>query len=55
MVLHVLAGPDSEEALVDLVFAETGTLGIRRIGMSRSTWRSAAHVTVDGRRARRWR
>ncbi len=46
MVLHVLAGPDSEEALADLVFSETGTLGIRRIAMSRRV-AERGHVTVE--------
>ena len=46
MVLHVLAGPDNEAALADLVFSETGTLGIRRIAMSRRV-AERGHVTVE--------
>ena len=45
MVLHVLAGPENEEALAELIFRETGTLGIRRTDMSRRV-AERGHVTV---------
>jgi uncharacterized protein (DUF111 family) len=46
MVLHVLAGPQNEEALAELIFCETGTLGIRRTDMSRRV-AGRGHVTVE--------
>ncbi len=50
MVLHVLTMPECEEELVTIIFAETGTLGIRRLPISR--WvaeRGHVAVTVAGR------
>ena len=35
VVLHVLVAPDKEAAAVDVLFAETGTLGVRRAGLKR--------------------
>src|SRR3954468_20777809 len=48
-VLHVLATPRRERHLRDLVLAETGTLGIRRVGATRTALpRAFETVDVDG-------
>jgi uncharacterized protein (TIGR00299 family) protein len=48
-VLHVLTHPDSTQALQQLVFAETGTLGIRRAAVIRTVLnRHSATVDVAG-------
>ena len=50
MLLHVLAAADREEELATLVFAETGTLGIRRLAVSRRVAeRGHVVVSVGGR------
>lgn len=48
-ILHVLVHPHRERRLRDLVLAETGALGIRRIGATRTTLpRAFETVEVDG-------
>jgi hypothetical protein len=48
-VLHVLARPQDTPALQELVFAETWTLGIRRLAVSRTTLpRHTTIVDLDG-------
>jgi pyridinium-3,5-bisthiocarboxylic acid mononucleotide nickel chelatase len=48
-VLHILASPDSTSALRQLVFAETGTLGIRCSAITRTALRRrSTTVDVDG-------
>jgi pyridinium-3,5-bisthiocarboxylic acid mononucleotide nickel chelatase len=48
-VLHVLVRPQDTPALQQLVFAETGTLGIRRSTVSRTALRRhAATIDLDG-------
>ena len=48
-VLHILASPDSTAALRQLVFAETGTLGIRCSAINRTALhRHSTTVDVDG-------
>jgi pyridinium-3,5-bisthiocarboxylic acid mononucleotide nickel chelatase len=48
-VLHVLARPEDSPALQQLVFAETGTLGIRRSTVSRTPLpRRSTSVDLDG-------
>ncbi|MEU0413238.1 nickel pincer cofactor biosynthesis protein LarC [Streptomyces griseorubiginosus] len=48
-VLHVLTTPEHERALRDLVLAETGTLGIRRLTATRTTLpRRFETVDIDG-------
>jgi uncharacterized protein (DUF111 family) len=48
-VLHVLARPQDAPALQRLVFAETGTLGIRRSTVSRTALpRHRTTIDVDG-------
>lgn len=48
-ILHVLVHPHQERRLRDLVLAETGALGIRRIGATRTTLpRAFETVEVDG-------
>jgi uncharacterized protein (TIGR00299 family) protein len=48
-VLHVLTTPEHERALRDLVLAETGSLGIRRLTATRTTLlRRFETVDVDG-------
>ncbi|MDX2852387.1 nickel pincer cofactor biosynthesis protein LarC [Actinacidiphila glaucinigra] len=52
-VLHVLTTPHHERRLRDLVLAETGTLGIRRVGATRTTLpRAFETVDVDGHTVR---
>jgi uncharacterized protein (DUF111 family) len=46
-VLHVLTRPDTTSALRQLVFAETGTLGVRRSAVTRTTLPRHT-TTVDG-------
>ncbi len=49
VVLHVLAPAADEAALVDVLFAETGTLGIRRTEMTRHVaGRGSVTVSVAG-------
>jgi pyridinium-3,5-bisthiocarboxylic acid mononucleotide nickel chelatase len=49
MVVHVLAAPGDEARLVDLVFTETGTLGVRRSVLARYVAdRGAVSVSVAG-------
>ncbi len=49
VVLHALIGQESEEAAVRLIFAETGTLGIRRAAVSRHVAeRGVVSVEVRG-------
>ncbi len=49
VVVHVLVEPASEGRLVDLLFAETGTLGVRRYEMSRYVAaRGSLSVQVGG-------
>ncbi|MFD7409567.1 nickel pincer cofactor biosynthesis protein LarC [Streptomyces sp. NPDC059866] len=48
-VLHVLTSPHQERRLRDLVLSETGALGIRRVGATRTTLpRAFETVEVDG-------
>ncbi|MEW2513645.1 nickel pincer cofactor biosynthesis protein LarC [Streptomyces sp. NPDC046870] len=48
-VLHVLTSPHQERRLRDLVLTETGALGIRRVGATRTTLpRAFETVEVDG-------
>ncbi len=48
-VLHVLARPGESRSLEDLVFAETGTLGVRRTAVDRTVLpRTSARVEIDG-------
>jgi pyridinium-3,5-bisthiocarboxylic acid mononucleotide nickel chelatase len=48
-VLHVLARPEDSPALQQLVFAETGTLGIRRSTVSRTPLpRRSTSIDLDG-------
>jgi hypothetical protein len=48
-VLHVLTRPEDAAALRRLVFAETGTLGIRAVSVTRAVLpRHASSVDVDG-------
>jgi uncharacterized protein (DUF111 family) len=48
-ILHVLVHPHQERRLRDLVLAETGTLGIRRVGATRTALpRAFETVEVDG-------
>jgi hypothetical protein len=48
-ILHVLTTPQHERRLRDLVLAETGALGIRRVGATRTTLpRAFETVDVDG-------
>ncbi len=48
-VLHVLARPEDSAALQQLVFAETGTLGIRRSTVSRTALpRHSTSIDLDG-------
>jgi pyridinium-3,5-bisthiocarboxylic acid mononucleotide nickel chelatase len=48
-VLHVLARPEDSPALQQLVFAETGTLGIRRSTVSRTPLpRHSTSIDLDG-------
>ncbi|WP_431946911.1 nickel pincer cofactor biosynthesis protein LarC [Actinacidiphila sp. bgisy167] len=52
-VLHVLTAPHHEGRLRDLLLAETGTLGIRRIGATRTVLpRAFESVDVEGRPVR---
>jgi uncharacterized protein (TIGR00299 family) protein len=49
VVLHALVGQEAEEAAVSLIFAETGTLGIRRAAVSRHVAeRGVVSVEVRG-------
>jgi uncharacterized protein (TIGR00299 family) protein len=48
-VLHVLTRPDRTTSLQQLIFAETGTLGIRRTALTRSALpRRVSTVDLDG-------
>lgn len=48
-VLHVLTSPHQERRLRDLLLSETGALGIRRVGATRTTLpRAFETVEVDG-------
>jgi uncharacterized protein (DUF111 family) len=48
-VLHVLARPRDSGALAELLFAETGTLGVRRVTVDRTTVpRHVETVDLDG-------
>ncbi|MEV7817248.1 nickel pincer cofactor biosynthesis protein LarC [Streptomyces flaveolus] len=48
-VLHVLTSPHQERRLRDLLLSETGALGIRRVGATRTTLpRAFETVDVDG-------
>lgn len=48
-VLHVLTSPHQERRLRDLLLSETGSLGIRRVGATRTTLpRAFETVEVDG-------
>ncbi|WP_328752636.1 nickel pincer cofactor biosynthesis protein LarC [Streptomyces sp. NBC_00285] len=52
-ILHVLTTPHQEQRLRDLVLAETGTLGVRRVAATRTTSpRSFETVDVDGHQVR---
>jgi len=52
-VLHVLSTPQHERQLRDLVLTETGTLGIRRVGATRTALsRAFETVDVDGHAVR---
>jgi uncharacterized protein (TIGR00299 family) protein len=51
MVLHVLVGADQEAGAVDIMFAETGTLGIRRAVLDRYVAdRGSVTVLVGGQK-----
>ncbi|KAB8191783.1 nickel pincer cofactor biosynthesis protein LarC [Nonomuraea phyllanthi] len=52
-VLHVLCRPSSVPVLRELVFAETGTLGVREVAAGRTALRRhTTEVHLDGRRVR---